>query len=121
MRVFNAKAVRWEHGWEIYVDGVGVTQVRTLEKAKRQASDLIETVTDEDPATFTVDLHVDLGGLEEDVAGARHLTQQAAEAQIHAAELSRKVARNLRAEGLSVSDAAYMLGVTRGRVSQLTR
>ncbi len=40
----NAK--RWEHGWEIDVEGVGVTQVEHLEDAKRQACDLVETVLD---------------------------------------------------------------------------
>lgn len=35
----------WEHGWELHVEGVGVTQVRTLDGAARQAADLVEAMT----------------------------------------------------------------------------
>jgi hypothetical protein len=31
--VYTARAVRWSGGWELHVDGVGVTQVRILSKA----------------------------------------------------------------------------------------
>lgn len=114
-----ARARRWDHGWEIYVDGVGVTQVRILEHAKRQACDLIETMTDERPGEEDVEVRLDMGDFDERAAAAREMTARAAEAQREAAVATRQVVADLRREGLSVSDIATILGVTRGRVSQL--
>ena len=44
-------ARRWEFGadggWELYVDGVGVTQVDHLDEAEAQVRDFIETISGE--------------------------------------------------------------------------
>jgi len=45
----------------------------------------------------------------------------AVEAQLEAALLSRTIARKLRAAGFSVTDTAAIMGVSRGRVSQLVK
>ena len=46
---FVTHARRWESGadggWELYVDGVGVTQVDHLGEAESQVRDLIETIS----------------------------------------------------------------------------
>lgn len=119
MSTYTARAVKWEHGWEIHVDDVGVTQVRTLSHATQQAADLIATVTDQDVSAEDVNVNLDLDGLEEDARAAREHTRQAAEAQRSAAAEARAVARELRKRGLSNADTAEVLGVSRGRVSQL--
>lgn len=45
MTVYVVRAEPWEAGWELHVDGLGVTQTPTLVTAERQARDYIETVT----------------------------------------------------------------------------
>ena len=54
------------------------------------------------------------------VKAARQATERAALLQKEAASAWREAAIALRAEGLSVSDTAAVMGVSRGRVSQLT-
>ncbi len=115
---YTARAVRWEHGWELHVEGVGVTQVRVLARAEQQVRDLVETMTGQ-PCDADVVVVPDLGGLQERVATVRALTTQAAAAQREAAEEARRVVRDLRAAGLSASDVATVMHVSRGRVSQL--
>lgn len=41
MSAYNVTAKRWTHGWELHVDGVGVTQTRTLASAEKIARDYI--------------------------------------------------------------------------------
>ncbi|MGM7698505.1 hypothetical protein ACSU04_10370 [Microbacterium sp. A84] len=61
----------------------------------------------------------ELGTLGEEVAAARAATEAASAASIAAARQAREVVRHLRAAGLSVTDAAAVLGVSRGRILQL--
>jgi DNA-directed RNA polymerase specialized sigma subunit len=114
-------AKHWEHGWELHVEGVGVTQVRTLAGAAQQAADLIETMTgevvDPDTLTFRIDLPDHLA---ERAQAARRLARDAEEINRKAADESRAVVRELRDQGLSVTDAAVVMGVSRGRISQLS-
>ena len=35
----NVTAKRWKHGWELHIDGVGVTQSRTLDTAGQMVRD----------------------------------------------------------------------------------
>lgn len=44
MTTYTVRAERWSGGWELHVDGLGVTQSRTLAAAQQQARDYIETV-----------------------------------------------------------------------------
>lgn len=39
------RAQRWDGGWELHVDGIGVTQVDAIASAERQVRDYIETIT----------------------------------------------------------------------------
>jgi len=119
-------AKQWDHGWELHVDGVGVTQVRTLATAVQQVVDFVETM-DGDNAWPAVerDLIEIVPELPDDVVGkavgARMMLHDAEVAMTEAAAASREVARALREDcGLSVTDTAFIMGVSRGRVSQLT-
>ena len=116
---YTARALPWAHGWELHVDGVGVTQVRVLANAEQQVRDLVESYTGQDVSGAEVVLRYDLGGLENDLAVAQEMTAQAAQLQVDAAEATRKVVLQLREAGISVSDIAHLLGRSRGRVSQL--
>ena len=119
MSGYTARAVRWEHGWELHVDGVGVTQVRVLEHAVQQVRDLVETMTDEPADDADITLVLDLDDLGARASAARSLTAEATAKQAEAAAATRAVVRDMRGRGLSVSDIATVLGVSRGRVSQL--
>ena len=48
--VYRARAMRWEDGWELHVEGVGATQVSSLDAAERQVRDYIETAMGVDTA-----------------------------------------------------------------------
>lgn len=116
----RVRARRWEHGWELDVEGIGVTQSRTLAAADQVVRDYLATLYDVDAAGVGVRLQTDLGGLEHKVSSAR-ADMAAAQAQVcEAAEHMRKVVWHLRHEGYSVRDVATILGVSPGRVSQLT-
>lgn len=117
---FSVLARPWAHGWELHVDGHGVTQVRVLAKAAQQVRDYVCTVTGtEVPDDTAVRLRYELGGLEERLADIRTRTEQAAAMQVQAAAETRELVAGLRATGISVSDIAALLEVSRGRVSQL--
>lgn len=118
-KTYEVNARRWSGGWELHIEGEGVTQVRTLDRAVDQVRDYLATMHDRDFDDVDIEIVPDLGGLEREVAEARRETAAATEAQRRAADHARSVARRLREEGLSVSDTAAVLGVSRGRVSQL--
>jgi len=115
--VYTARAVHWSGGWELHVDGVGVTQVRILAKATQQVRDLIQTYTGR-PTTGDVITIVTDPEIDQRAELVRRRTTEAAQAQAEAAKAAREFARDLRHQGLSVSDIAEVMGVTRGRVSQ---
>jgi hypothetical protein len=117
---YHVTASHWDRGWELHIDGVGVTQTRTLEKAESMVRDYLRLDGHSNWSSAHIDVDFDLGGLEHDVYSARQAVSEAAEAQREAAAFSRKVVQALRAHGVSVSDAARILGVSRGRISQLS-
>ena len=55
---FRPRLVRWEHGWEIHVPGVGVTQCEDAGEAVAMAEDLIERRTGLQRGQF--DVRIDL-------------------------------------------------------------
>ena len=63
MTTYVTHANKWKadqgEGWELYVDGVGVTQVDHLEEAEAQVRDLIETMTDSSAADVQVEILVE--------------------------------------------------------------
>lgn len=118
-KTYEVNARRWSGGWELHIAGEGVTQVRTLADAKAQVIAYLEILHERDFGDAVVEVTPELDGLEREVIEARCEVAKAAEAQKAAAAHSRKVANALREKGLSVSDTAAVLGVSRGRVSQL--
>lgn len=121
MSTYTARAVRWEHGWEIHVDRVGVTQCRRLADAERMARDLVATMLGGESEDYIVTVRPDLGGLENEVNEVRSRNARVLSETREAAAASRKVAHELREAGLSISDTATVLGVSRGRASQLVK
>ncbi len=115
-------AHRWDHGWELWLDGEAATQVATLDKAAAQVRDYLDTIDpDTDHSNWEVTIEPAIGNLTAAVRDARTATVHASEVTVEAAAKSRAVARQLRDAGISVTDSAAILGVSRGRVSQLVK
>jgi hypothetical protein len=118
MSTYAVAARRWERGWELHVDGVGVTQARRLQHAEAMARDYIEIMTGE--TGFDVEIHPEVGdGIDAEIAAAREATQAAADAQREAARQLRTAARHLIDRGLKGAEVGIVLGVSQQRVSQL--
>jgi hypothetical protein len=114
------RARRWERGWELWLDDDHVTQSTTLADAEQEVRDYLDTdQNDVDHSDWTITIVPELGQLGHEVAAARRATESAAAASIDAARQSRLLARRLREAGYSVTDAAVIMGVSRGRISQL--
>lgn len=113
-------AHKWDHGWELWIDGEAATQVSTLDKAEQQVRDYLDTEDpDTDHSDWTVTVVPEIGAIGTEVAAAKEATEAAAAATRAAAAQARAAARHLREAGFSVTDSAAILGVSRGRVSQL--
>jgi hypothetical protein len=119
---YNVLAKRWKRGWELHIEGFGVTQVRVLSEAETMVRDYMESLTGEDSTAATVVITTVVGnGLDEEARAAREAITAADRATREAAARSRKVARELREAGLSGRDIAVILRVSAQRVSQLLK
>jgi hypothetical protein len=120
-KTYMVEARRWEHGWELHVDGVGVTQTKSLHSAPRVAREyisLVENINDE--STIDVEIRPEIGrALSDEVAVARKAVRDLFDRQREAAALSRAAAKNLAESGLSGADIAVVLDLSPQRVSQL--
>ncbi len=121
MNTYIAHARKWDGGWELHIDGVGVTQSRTLRDAERMVRSYVSMDTGEDRDSFVVEILPDLAGLETQVRQVRETTARAEAAQRKAATMTRTVVRSLKARGLSGNDIAAVLKVSPQRVSQLAK
>ena len=72
MTTYNVTARRWKRGWELHIDGVGVTQARGLGEAESMVRDYIESLTGRDASGATIVITPEVGGgLDEEVRAAR--------------------------------------------------
>ena len=119
---YKVRARRWARGWELHIDGVGVTQSHSLADAEGMVRDYIALDLGVEPDSFDVTITPEVGdGLDQDVAEVRRKISEAEQAQAQAAERSRALVRRLAAMGLSGKDTAKVLGVSPQRVSQLLK
>jgi hypothetical protein len=122
MTRYDVPARHWKHGWELHIDGVGVTQSRNLADAQTVVRDYVESLTGADASDAVVVIRTEVGdGLDEEARAAREAVAAADKATRDAAARSRKVARDLRQAGLSGRDIAAVLQVSAQRVSQLLK
>ena len=122
MKTYTVRAKRWARGWELHIDGVGVTQSHTLHDAEAMARDYIMLDTDAPDGSFGIEIVPEVGGgLDEKTRAARAAVAEADQAQRRAAARSRLAARDLRQAGLSGRDIAAVLKVSPQRVSQLLK
>jgi len=119
-KTYVATAAREGQWWVIAVDGIGVTQSRTLRDAPSTARGLISAMLDVDDDD--IEVHVEPALDPELAAHVRAARKQVADLdrlQRDAATASREAARALILAGVSGADAATVLGVSPQRVSQL--
>lgn len=121
MTTYNVRAVRWEHGWELHIEDVGVTQSRGLNDADRMVRDYLrldfgETESREAEVVITPEV----GDLDDEVAAMRRESAELRAKQDRVAARSRDVVRKLRARGMTGTDIAKVLGISEQRVSQLS-
>lgn len=119
MTSITVTATRWQRGWELWIDDDHVTQSRTLADAAQQVRDYLDTDDETtDHSDWDITIVPDIDGYR-DVVAARKATEEAAKAQADAAARTRSAVRALRDQGISTTDCSVILGVSRGRVSQL--
>lgn len=122
MTTYNVTAKHWKRGWELHIEGVGVTQSKTLAEAETMVRDYIESLTGADAGDAVIVITPEVGGgLDEQVRTAREAVAAADKATRDAAAQSRKAARDLSQAGLSGRDIAAILRVSAQRVSQLLK
>ena len=114
-------AKRWQHGWELWADGEILTQSTTLADAAGEVRDYLATEHGGEPDDYQVTVTADLDGVEDDVHDTARRMAQIQQESIELAEHWRELAARLRAAGLSIRDAATVMGVSPGRVSQLIK
>jgi hypothetical protein len=121
-KVYNVRAKRWLRGWELHVQGVGVTQARTLRQADVVLRDYIALMVGERQAKFAdfVVVH-EVGGLEHRVAKTQAAAERLAREQEQVAADYRRVAVELKRKGLTGEDAARVMQVSPQRYSQLLK
>ena len=120
-KTYMVDAKRWEHGWELHVQGVGVTQSKSLHSAARMAREyisLVEGISDESTIDVEILPKID-AALGQEVVAARKAVRELGERQREVAALSRAAAKDLAESGLSGADIAVVLDVSPQRVSQL--
>lgn len=123
MTTYNVTAKRWAKGWELHIDGVGVSQSRTLASAEDMVREYIALMLDlNDAEGFEVVITPEI---DEDTQialdEAKEATRAAEEAQRKAAARWRGLVHRMHDDGLVGSDIARVLKVSKQRVSQLTK
>jgi hypothetical protein len=72
MSTYTVRATRWAHGWELHIDGMGVTQSRNLDGAEQMVRDYIESLTGLDTGNGEITITPEVGdGLDEATQAAR--------------------------------------------------
>lgn len=118
MKTYNVTAIRWEHGWELHIKGVGVTQSRGVADSEEMVRHYLELEGVNEP--FAVDIAFKAeDDLDAEIREARRAAEEAATAQEVAAEKARSVARRLAGRKYKGVEIAAVLGVSKQRASQL--
>jgi predicted XRE-type DNA-binding protein len=97
-------------------------QARRLDRVGPMARDAIALFLDVDPATLDIRVETNLpSDLRRDVDAVGRLRAEADRLQVESSGAMRQLAHELLGRGLSVRDAAAILGISHQRVSQLVR
>lgn len=120
MTTIDVTARKWAKGWELELDDENFTQASKLTHAEDQVRDYLDTISpDVSHSGWKINIVLEDPDLAQAVNDMKTTAKAAAELQIEAGKKSRAVVRELRSKGLSPSEVAVALNITRGRVSQL--
>ncbi len=120
---YNVVARRWDRGWELHIDGVGVTQSRRLgPEAERMVRDYIELDRGAKAARGAqINFTYDVGPLTRDVDEAARAATEAEAAKNRAGKMKRRMLAKMVASGITRAEAARMLEISPQRVTQLLK
>jgi len=121
---YTVRARRSGAWWAIDVPELpGVfSQARRLDRVESMARDAIALFLDIDPATLEIRVETNLpSDLRRDVDAVGRLRADADRLQAESSVAMRRLTHELMGRGLSVRDAAAILGISHQRVSQLVR
>jgi predicted RNase H-like HicB family nuclease len=121
---YTARVRRSGAWWAIDVPELpGVySQVRRLDRVESMARDAIALFLDVDPATLEIRVETNLPSeLRRDVDAVGRLRADADRLQAESSGALRHLTHELVGSGLTVRDAAVILGISHQRVSQLVR
>ncbi len=120
-QTFTVRAKRWKRGWELTIDGVGVTQAKRLTEAEKMAKSYISMVRDleEDAIAVSIIPVID-DELDQLILDLRAQQERAAREQEAASRSARELVSLLRKEeDLSQAEIAVVLDISPQRVNQL--
>lgn len=120
---YVARATHSDGWWSAEIDVPGMlvfTEARRLDRLEEMARDAVATALNiaKEDVNITVDVHVD-SETDAAIKRARELTTQAARIVQEAGTLNRRIARQLKAQGLSARDSGHIMGLSPQRISQL--
>ena len=122
MNCITVTVTHWDGGWELEIDPENITQVRTLAKAAAQVRDYLDTLHPEvDHSNWKIQLKPSSDELADRIRKSREASAAAQKAQELAAKETRAVLEMILAADITTSDAAALLGISSGRVSQLKK
>jgi len=124
MTTYTVKAVRLDGWWGLTVDelpGV-VSQVRSLTQAETHVREAIAFVAGVPSGNFDVRVEPELAPeLSEQVRLAREASARAEAAVVCASRLTRAAISELRRAGINGRESAVIMGLSKQRISQLSR
>jgi predicted RNase H-like HicB family nuclease len=121
---YTARARRSGAWWAIDIPELpGVySQARRLDRVEPMARDAIALFLDVDPATLDIRVETNLpSDLRRDVDALGRLRAESDRLQAESSGAMRQLTHELLGRGLSVRDAAVILGISHQRVSQLAQ
>ncbi|GAA3735186.1 hypothetical protein HDA32_003957 [Spinactinospora alkalitolerans] len=122
MALYEVHARKWENGWELRVEGVGVTWSPTLGDAESRAREYISTQLELDERAIHLDLVPQVSDdLDQLVLETRRAVHDADEAMRGAAAKTREAVYGLSDAGLTLTDISQYLGLSRQRLEQLAQ
>jgi len=124
MTVYTSRAHREGEWWIAQCEEVpgAISQVKRLNEAPEAQREAIAFVADVEPETVEVWIVAAVTPeVDREIEQLRGLRAEVKEREARASELSRTIARQLKAEGYTVREIGLMLGLSYQRVDQLTK
>ena len=120
----EAQAIRDGKWWIAFFEIDGRqhgTQAKSLKRPKYMVKDAAALLTEKSPDSFNVSIRLKDSRLAELVAGYSAASAAEAAASKELASASREAVSVMRGKNMSMEDIGSLLGITKGRVSQLAK